>query len=161
MIELFAIAKGVFGFFGGSTFRMIWGEASSWITAKQDHKFELERMTLQGKLDSDQHERNLAAQRLQAELGVKVIHVQGEVDLAKLDAENFGKGVDNLGKPSGFKFIDGWKSAIQPALATVAMFMLMKHFQAIGWKLDDRGWELCGAVLGLFVADRLLFKRGK
>lgn len=161
MFELIAIAKGVAGFFAGSTFRMVWGEVSSWMTAKQDHAHELDRMRLQGELEAAQHARNMESQRLQAELGIKTIHVQSEADLARLDASNFGKGLDSLGQSSGFQFVDGWKSAIQPALATMCMGMLILHFHQAGWALDDRGWELCGSVLGLFVADRLLFRRGK
>jgi len=161
MIELFAIIKGVMGFLGGTTFRMVWGEVSAMLTARQDHKHEMDRMRLQGDLDAAAHERNLAAQRLQAELGIKVIQVQSDADLSKLDAESFRAGVEGLSKSSGFSLIDAWKSAIQPALATMMMVMLALHYDSKGWVLDDKGWELAGAVLGLFVADRLLFKRGK
>lgn len=161
MIELFALAKGVMGFLGGTTFRMVWGEISSMLTARQEHKHELERMRLQGDLDAAAHERNLAAQRLQADLGIKVIQVQSEADLGKLEAEAFKAGVEGLSKSSGFNLIDAWKSAIQPALATMMMAMLAMHYHSKGWVLDDKGWELTGAILGLFVADRLLFRRGK
>lgn len=161
MIELFALAKGVMGFLGGTTFRMVWGEISSMLTARQEHKHELERMRLQGDLDAAAHERNLAAQRLQADLGIKVIQVQSEADLGKLEAEAFKAGVEGLSKLSGFNLIDAWKSAIQPALATMMMVMLAMHYHSKGWVLDDKGWELAGAILGLFVADRLLFRRGK
>jgi hypothetical protein len=27
--------------------------------------------------------------------------------------------------------------------------------------LDDNGWSICGAALGIYLADRSLFKRGK
>ena len=32
---------------------------------------------------------------------------------------------------------------------------------AVGWVLDDNGWSICGAALGIYLADRSLFKRGK
>jgi hypothetical protein len=106
-----------------------------------------------GYFQGDEPSQSAAWPEIEAKLHLlKVIHVQSEADLDKLDAENFGKGVENLGKPSGFVFVDAWKSAITPALASVAMFLLLKHFHTIGWKLDDKGWELCGAVLGVFVA---------
>lgn len=161
MFELLAIAKGVTGFFGGTTFRMIWGEASAWLTSRQDHKQELDRMELQGRLDAAQHEREMASIKLQHDIGVDVIRVQSEADLEKLDTDIFSKGVDNLFKSSGIKIVDGWKSVIQPALATMAMVMVGLHYNNLGWRLDDKGWELCGAVLGLFIADRQLFRRGK
>ena len=35
------------------------------------------------------------------------------------------------------------------------------HFAQNGWVLDDNGWSICGAALGIYLADRSLFKRGK
>ena len=37
----------IISFLGGSVFRMIWGEVSTWVTAKQNHAQELERLRLQ------------------------------------------------------------------------------------------------------------------
>ena len=39
----------LFSFLGGSVFRMIWGEVSSFIEKRQEHAQEIERMRLQGK----------------------------------------------------------------------------------------------------------------
>lgn len=66
-------------FLGGSAFRTIWGEVSSYFQKKQDHGFEIERMKLQGDLEEVQHARNLAAIRLQADMGVKAIEAQRDV----------------------------------------------------------------------------------
>lgn len=68
----------LFSFLGGSVFRMIWGEVSHWLTARQDHTFEIERLRLQADMDAAQHARNLEAIRMQADLGVKTIQVQAE-----------------------------------------------------------------------------------
>ena len=38
---------------------------------------------------------------------------------------------------------------------------MVLHFYRAGWVLDEQGWALVGAVLGIYVADRTLFKRGK
>ena len=151
----------LFSFLGGSAFRMIWGEVSAMLTARQEHKFEIERLKLQAEADAQAHTRNMEAMRFQHEAGIQVIRTQGEIDLEKLEAATFDRGVETLLKPSGFWLIDAWKSAIQPLLATAAITLLFLHYQSTGWKLDDRGWELVGAILGLFVADRLLFRRGK
>lgn len=161
LTALTGILSAIPTFFGGSALRVIWGEASSWFTARQDHQHEMERMRLQGELDAAQHARNLEAIKVQADLKVQVIRVQAEADLTKIDAETFGKGVSSLNQSTGFKFIDAWKSAIQAALATEIMALLALHYHRSGWVLDERGWELAGAVLGLFLADRLLFRRGK
>ena len=38
-------------FFGGTAFRMIWGELSAWLNKRQDHQHEIERLRLQADLD--------------------------------------------------------------------------------------------------------------
>lgn len=161
LTALTGILSAVPAFFGGTAFRVVWGELSSWFTAKQDHQHEMERMRLQDQLDANQHARNLESIKVQADLKVQVIRVKAEADLDKIDAETFGKGASALNQSTGFKFIDAWKSAIQAALATEIMVLLALHYHRANWTLDERGWELAGAVLGLFLADRLLFRRSK
>lgn len=147
-------------FFGGSAFRMLWGEISTWMTAKQDHSFEIQRMELQARIDAEQHARNLEAIRVQADLGVKTIQVQGEADLGRLDATMFQTGVELTGKSSGNWFIDAWNGGIRPALATVSMGLVVaSEFALI--HMSENGWALAGSALGIYVADRTLFKRGK
>jgi hypothetical protein len=58
------VISALVSFLGGSIFRTIWGELSVWITARQDHAHEIERMRLQGDLDAAAHARNLDAIRV-------------------------------------------------------------------------------------------------
>lgn len=148
-------------FIGGNAFRWIFGEISAAWTAHQEHKQELARLELQAKLDAQQHAQNLESLRLQYELGVKEIRVQGEIDLQKLDADMFHDAVGLTGKSTGVWLIDAWNGAIRPALATLCMVLVALYFHRQGWALDENGWALCGSVLGVYVADRQLFKRGK
>ena len=148
-------------FFGGSVFRMIWGEVSAWMTARQDHSHEVERMRLQGELDAATHGRNLQAITLQSELGVKTIQVQAESDLARIDAGVFGQAVELTGRQTGFAVVDIWNGIIRPMLATECMLLWSLHLYRHNWTLDEQGWALVGAALGIFVADRSLLKRGK
>lgn len=147
-------------FFGGSAFRMLWGEISTYITAKQDHSFEIARMTLQGTLEAAQHDRNMTAIKVQADLGVKTIQVQAEADLGRLDAAAFNTGVEMTGKSSGNWLIDAWNGAIRPGLATVSIGLVVaSEFALIS--MSDNAWALTGSALGIYVADRTLFKRGR
>lgn len=148
-------------FLGGSVFRMIWGEVSAFLTARQEHAHELQRLRLQMEADAAQHDRQQAAIRLQHELGVQTIRVQADADLSKLDAQAFGEAVSLTGKTTGFAFVDIWNGIIRPALATECMFLVTLHFYRHNWTLDEQGWALIGAALGIFVADRSLFKRNK
>jgi hypothetical protein len=151
----------ILSFFGGSVFRMIWGEVSSWMTARQDHAHEIERMEAQGKLDAAQHARNLEAIRLQSELGVKEITVKADAMLDQTDADLFRAGVELTGKSSGVSWVDAWNGSIRPLLATICIGLWVLHVHRAGWVLDEQGWSIVGAALGIFVADRALLKRGK
>lgn len=151
----------LFSFLGGSVFRMVWGEVSAWFTARQEHQNEMERMRFQAEQDDRQHDRQIAMITLQHQQGVEVIRVQGEIDIDKIDAATFNTGVELTGKQTGFKWVDAWNSAIRAALATECMILVSMYYYQNGWKLDANGWELAGAALGIFIADRSLFRRGK
>lgn len=147
-------------FFGGSAFRMLWGEISTWMTRKQDHAHEIERMRMQAQIDAEQHARNLEAVRVQAELGVQTIRVAAEGEVDKITADAWRVPVAFTATVTGIWFVDLWNGIIRPGLATAASVMWIGHV-AGAWVLDDNSWALVGSVLGIYVADRTLFKRGK
>jgi hypothetical protein len=148
-------------FLGGSAFRMVWGEISAYFTAKQSHKQEIERMTLQAQLDAGAHERNLASIKLQAELGVKTIQVQADADISRVDAQGWAQAVADVGKSTGIRFLDIWNGSVRPLLATVSISVVVFEVVRNGFVLSDWDRELVGAILGIYVADRTLGKRGK
>jgi hypothetical protein len=139
-------------FLGGSAFRMIWGEVSSYFTKKQDHKQEVERMQLQAQFDAATHARNLESIKVQADLGVKTIQVQADAEAAK---------VADVGKTTGIKFLDIWNGSVRPLLATLSIAVIVFEIAKNGFTLNDWDRELVGAILGIYVADRSLGKRGK
>lgn len=148
-------------FFGGSVFRMIWGEVSAYLTSRQDHAQELDRMRLQGELDAAQHARNQEAIKTQASLGVKVIEVQRDADIDRIETGAWERTVDAVGKLTGIKFIDIWNQSVRPLLATLAILFVCFEIIEHGMTLSDWDRELFGAILGIYVADRSLAKRGK
>lgn len=151
----------LFSFLGGSVFRMVWGEISAFFKAKQEHTQEMERMRLQGDLDAATHARNLEAIKVQAELGVKVIEAQREADVSRIEADAWLEAVRDVGRKTGIKLVDAWNGAIRPGLATIAIVAVVAEIIALGFLLTDWHKELFGAILGVFVADRSLAKRGK
>jgi hypothetical protein len=148
-------------FLGGSAFRMIWGELSAYFTRKQEQAQEIERMRLQGDLDAAAHARNLESIRVQAELGIKTIQVQAEADLARLDVGAWAQAVADVGKSTGIKFLDIWNGSVRPLLATIAIGVVLFEIIRNGFVLSEWDRELVGAILGIYVADRSLGKRGK
>ena len=151
---------GLISFLGGSVFRMLWGEISHWFTERQNHQMEMERMRLQGELDTAQHSRNMESIRLQTELQVKTIQVQGEADVSRIEAEGWLEVVKSTGRAIGVVWVDAWNAAIRPGTATWAIAMIScSEFKII--VLSEFAASVCSAALGIYLADRNLSKRGK
>lgn len=152
--------SGILSFLGGSAFRMIWGEVSAMLTARQDHRFEMERARLQAECDAAQHLRNLEAIHVQAELGVKTIQVRSEADLSRVDADAFRDAVQATGRPVGVAWVDAWNATIRPGVATWAVVMLTCSEAGLV-TLTTLAADVACCALGLYLADRTLAKRGK
>ena len=148
-------------FLGGSVFRMLWGEISSWITKKQDHAQELDRMRLQGELDAQAHARTVEMLKVQSELGIKTIEAQGEASVATLEAQAFDDVMKTAFAPTGIKFVDIWNGIIRPAAATIALGLWVAKLHAQSYAMQEWDIALAGTILGFFFASRELSKRGK
>lgn len=151
----------LFAFLGGSVFRMLWGEVTSFVNKAQDHKFELERMRLQNELEDRAHQRTQEALRTQAELGIKTIEAQAESNVLTAEAEAFANAMKEAFKPTGIHWVDTWNGVIRPAAATLALTLWALKLASQGFTMQDYDKEITGVVLGFFFADRSLGKRGK
>lgn len=151
----------LFSFLGGSVFRMIWGEVSSFINRRQDHAFEIERLKLQTEMDDRAHQRSQEAIKLQADLGVKTIQAQAEANVLSEEAQAFTEAMKNAFKPTGIYWVDAWNSLIRPAAATVALALWILKLYHQNFLMQEYDMEITGVVLGFFFADRSLGKRGK
>lgn len=149
----------IFSFLGGTAFRLIWGQVSEWVNKKQDHQFELDRLRAQEEIDAAAHARNLEAIRVQSELNIKVIEVQGNVDLSKLEYDAWSRAIDNAGKPTGIFIVDLWNGIIRPAAATVALSLWVIALARHGWVVGDWDKDMIGVTLGFFFASRVLTKK--
>lgn len=152
--------SGILSFLGGSLMRTIWGEVAAWLTARQDHRFELERLRLQGDLDAAQHARNLDALRVQADLGVKTIQLQAEADMARVDGQAFRDAVQAVGRPIGVAWVDAWNATIRPGVATWAVVMMTASELGV-FVMSETTAGVAFAALGIYLADRALGKRSK
>jgi hypothetical protein len=147
-------------FLGGNVFRMIFGELIAYFNKEQDHAQEIDRLKLQNALDAAQHARNLEAIKTQAELGVKTIQVQAEAAIGEIEAQGWLEAVKATATKTGLLWVDAWNAVIRPAVATWAVAMMTLHeFGVIA--MSENTIALSGAALGIYLADRSLFKRGK
>lgn len=150
----------ILSFLGGSVFRMLWGEISAFVNRQQEHRHEIERMQLQAQLDAAQHERNLAAIRVQAEMGIKVVEAKSEAAVAEAEVEGWLEAVKATGRRVGIAWVDAWNAVIRPGVATWAVVMLsLEAFALI--TLTEATASVAFAALGIYLADRALGKRGK
>lgn len=148
-------------FLGGSVFRTLWAEASSYLNKRQDHAHEIQRMEIQARLDDAAHARNIESIRLQAELGVKMVEVERETAIAQGDADAFTAAMKNAWKPSGIKFIDAWNGGIRPWFATIAGLLWIAKLYGQNWRMDEFDVSLVAVIVGFFFADRSLRRNGK
>lgn len=147
-------------FLGGNVFRMIFGEVVSWLNKKQDHAQEMERMKLGAELDAKRHAKNLDAQRFQAEMGIKTIEVQSEAFINQSEAMGWVEAVKATAIKTGLVWIDAWNAGIRPAVATWAILMITLNEFGV-FVLSENSIAVCSSALGIYLADRSLFKRGK
>lgn len=152
--------SGLISFLGGSVFRMMWGEVSSFVTKQQEHKQEIALIQIQAEIAKDAHARNLEALKLQHSLGIEQIYVQQEVAENQGELDAWVSATKAINVKSGIAWIDGWNQSIRPAVATVAVIAMVGEIILLG-HLTDFHQEVFGAALGLFLADRALSKRGK
>lgn len=151
----------LFSFFGGNVFRMIWGEISAFVTAKQQHSFEIERLKLQADVDAAQFDRNQIAVKNQHDMGVDLIHVQAEATIGQIEADGWLEAVKATALVTGVKWVDAWNAMIRPSAATWALVMItLNEFKVIA-SMSDYASAVAGAALGIYLADRSLAKRGK
>ena len=148
-------------FLGGNAFRLIFGEIVAYLNKKQDHQLELERMKIQDDIESAQHIRTMESLKLQNDLGIKVIQVQRDADLDRIDGTAWSQAVADVGKQTGILFLDYWNGSVRPLLATLAILVVVAEVVRNGFILSDWNKELVGAILGIYVADRSLARRGK
>ena len=148
-------------FLGGSVFRMIWGEVSSFLNKRQDHAHEIERLRLQQELDEKAHSRMLESLRLQNDLGIKTIEAQREAAVDTIEAQAFTEAMKSAFGPTGNWFIDAWNGGVRPAASSVVLVLWIAKLWTAKGVMDAFDQELASAVLGFFFADRSLGKRGK
>lgn len=148
-------------FLGGSAFRLLMGEIVGFLKSRQDQKHEVEMMRVQAELAAGEHARNLEAIRVQAELGVKTIAVQGDADLALEEARAFTALQAAAAKPTGIRWVDAWNASIRPAFATLALALWGLSLHRNGWVLTEWDTSLMAVIVGFYFADRSLRKVGR
>ena len=152
---------GLISFLGGSVFRMIWGEVSSFVTKRQDHQNEIEMMRVQAENEDKRQARDLERIRLQSNLKVTEVKVMGDLEVQKQDATAFIEAIRASSVPTGIQWVDAWNASVRPSYASVALLLWLFKIVNQGFVMDDFDSTLLATIAGFYFADRSLGKRGK
>ncbi len=116
---------------------------------------------LQADLAREHAERQRQAVADAAAAGVKLVEAQREASAGDMSDRMMLESLQQIGRPSGIGWVDGWNGAIRPALASASIMILVgsaiwpAHVVLTG-ALGD---VVCG-VLGLYVGGRVHLKGG-
>lgn len=149
----------LFSFLGGSVFRMIWGEASSFVTKLQDQKNEVESMRVQDELEANRHKRDLERLQVVSNLGIKEIEVRSDAEIEAKDAEAFIEAMKTVNTKTGIEWVDAWNGCIRPAAASTALLIWWFCLYQNGFQLTEWDKELVGVILGFYFASRVFSRR--
>lgn len=147
---------GLFSFLGGTAFRWLFGEVIGIIKARQDHQQELERLRLSFDHDAQRHQWQQQAIAAHAAAGVQVIEAQAQASAGAAADAAFLAAAQQLGQPSGVRWVDGFNSLIRPELAQVSILLLVGHaLWPDAVMLAGIVGEVVCAALGLFLGGRI------
>lgn len=169
MLEtILAAGSGALSLLGGGAFRAIIGETSAWLTKKQDHAHEMEKLKAESVLADAAHVRTTETIKLQAELGAKQIqivsaseHEKRLLDIEMIAIEASAKASEGMAGPSGVTWIDAWNKGVRPSFATLALILWAVKIATQGGKMDSFDTDVFCVIVGFFFVDRTLGKRGK
>jgi hypothetical protein len=155
------IVGALLNFIGGAAFRYALGRIIEWLEAKQKHREETQRLDQQERFEAARHLRNQESIRLQHELGIQTIQLQGAVAADLEAARAFTAAQARVQEPTGNAFIDAWNGSIRPAAATLSLLIWITKIIEQGFKATQWDTDLASSILGFYFADRQLGKRSK
>lgn len=146
----------MFTFLSSAFFRWAFGEVLGFFKAKQDHAHEMAMLTLTNAQEERRGERQRQAVKDAADAGIKLVEVQAEATSRGMSDQMLLTTMENMGKPSGIKWIDGFNAFIRPELAQISIILLVLNaFFPQQVVLSAFLLEIIAAVLGLFVGGRI------
>jgi hypothetical protein len=152
-------------FLGGAAFRAVWSGVSNYFDKRQEHKHEIQRTVLQGRLAAEEHARNLQGIKLQAELGIKTVQVQAEAAIGEIEADAWRQAVSKATQTTGIKFIDIVNGLVRPSFAIVALALWctyeFRHMALNAWVISAWSLDIIASIIGFWYADRSIRNRTK
>lgn len=143
-------------FLSSAGLRWLLGEGVSMLKARQDHASEIEMLRVQAELEAARADRQRQAVRDAADAGIKLVEAQGVVaSTAAADAMRL-EAMQQVGRPTGVAWVDGWNGAIRPFLASASILLLIgSALWPSHVALTGLVGEVVAGALGLYVGGRM------
>lgn len=143
-------------FLASTGFRWLLGEGLEFLKARASRKDEMELMRLQADIKREEHERQQAAMRSAADLGIKEIQVRGEDMRDTIDALGRLEATKATAIVTGDWLIDRMNGLVRPLAAYICLLLIVLNAVAPSHVvLTTFVLELCSSVLGVFVGGRI------
>lgn len=137
-------------------FRWLFGEALEFLKGRTARKDEMELMRLQADIKKEEHERQQAAMRSAADLGIKEIQIRGEDLRDAIDAIGRLEATKTTAIVTGDVLIDRMNGLVRPLAAYICLLLVVLNAVAPSHVvLSTFALELCSSVLGVFVGGRI------
>ena len=146
-------------FLGGSVFRMIWGEVSSYVTKKQDHENGISLIKAQDEVNGNQFTRDLEKAKVMSALGITEIQAKTDSALLTKDADAFAEAMKTINAKVDIAWVDAWNGIIRPLAATTAILLWWFCLYTQGFVLGEWDKELVGVILGFYFAHRVFVNK--
>ena len=146
----------LFSFLGSAAARWLLGELLGLFKAREDRRAEVTMLELQHRLDRERAEWQRRAVADAAAQGVRLVEAQSAAAQSQAADAMTLEALQQIGRPSGVRWVDGWNAAIRPGLATVSIVVLVAN--AV-WPahvvVSGLLGEIVAGVLGLYVGGRI------
>ena len=143
-------------FLSSAGLRWLLGEGVGMLKARQDHASEIEMLRVQAELEAARADRQRQAVQDAAAAGIKLVEAQAEASSAAAADAMMLEAMQQIGKPTGIAWVDGWNGAIRPFLASVSILLVAgsalwpQHVVLTGIV-----GEIVSGALGLYVGGRI------
>lgn len=151
--------SGAIAFLGSTAFRWLFGEVLDFFKRRQEASNEIALRKLEHEIARDTHQWQQEAIKAQAEAGIRVIEAKAQATAQEAADKAFLAAVEGVGlaaqRPD---WIGAWNAMIRPLLATIAIACLVAESFGV-LTLSLLLADICAAVLGVFVGERIHVKR--
>lgn len=145
----------ILSFLGSAVFRWLLEKIFNLTERSQDHKQEIERISVQAKVDAEQHARNLEMLEVQSRLKLDLVKEEHRGAYEAAEGQALIESIKSA-KPTGIRWVDGWNGTIRPMVSTVCILVWVASLVEREFAMTEFDLALVGSVIGWHFGTRSL-----